>query len=166
MSPRRLLTAFSALLIGGALAGGLAACTPIVTMQPAELAASPDCAAVTVRLPSSIGDGDEAIARRETDAQATGAWGQPTAVLLHCGLPTPPPTSELPCVTPPDGSVDWLVDDSDAPTYVFTSYGRDPAVSVAVDNTVIAGVTVLDALDTAVSQLPKVGACVGVDDAG
>ena len=166
MSVRRLLTAFSALFVGGALLAGLTACSAIVAMEPAEFAASPACAAVTVRLPDSIGDGAEAIAKRETNAQATGAWGEPTVVLLHCGVPAPPPTSELPCVTPPDGAVDWLVDDSDAPTYVFTSYGREPAVSVAVDNTMISGVSVLDALDTAVSQLPQVGACIGVDDAG
>lgn len=135
----------------------LAACTPIVALEPAPLAADPACAAVSVRLPDSIAD----LPGRETNAQATGAWGDPTAVVLHCGVPTPPPTSELICVTPPGGAVDWLMDDSAAPTYVFTSYGRTPAVSVAVDNTVVSGVNVLDALDVAVSQLPLDGSCLG-----
>lgn len=139
------------------LAATLAGCAPIVAMEPAEFAASPDCAKVTVRLPSGI-DGH---AQRETNAQATGAWGDPTVVLLHCGAPPPSPTSELPCVTAPDGEVDWLVDDSAAPTYVFTSYGRTPAVVVTVDNTAVAGVTALAELDDAVSQLPQDGACVG-----
>lgn len=146
-----------AIAIAFAAALPLAACSPIVALDPAEDAASPACAAVTVRLPAAIAD----LPRRETNAQATGAWGDPTAVVLHCGVPVPPPTSELLCVTPPGGAVDWLVDDRDAPTYVFTSYGRTPAVSVVLDNTVVSGVNVLEALDTAVSQLPQDGACIG-----
>ncbi|OJX63565.1 MAG: hypothetical protein BGO95_05180 [Micrococcales bacterium 73-13] len=144
--------AASAVVVGVALAG----CTPIVALDPAPDAASPLCAAVSVRLPDEV----DGLPARETNAQATGAWGNPTAVVLHCGVASPPPTSELPCVTPPGGAVDWLVDDSDAPTYVFTSYGRTPAVSVAIDNTVVSGVSVLDAIDVAVSQLPRSGSCL------
>lgn len=155
--PRRAIARALALAIAFCVAMPLAACSQIVALEPAVDAASPACAAVSVRLPSSISD----LPQRETNAQATGAWGNPTAVILHCGVPTPPPTSELLCVTPPGGAVDWLLDDTDAPTYVFTSYGRTPAVSVAVDNTVISGVNVLDALDVAVSQLPQDGSCLG-----
>jgi hypothetical protein len=147
-------------LIGAVLLLGAAAsltgCSAIVALDPAPDAASPDCAAVSVRLPDAI----DGLARRETNAQATGAWGEPTAVVLHCGVPVPPPTSTLPCVTPPGGAVDWLVDDTDEPTYVFTSYGRTPAVSVVIDNTVVSGVSVLDAIDVAVSQLPTSGSCL------
>lgn len=141
-----------------ALATSLAACAPTVALQPAALADAPSCAAVTVRLPDEI----SGLAKRETNAQATGAWGQPTAVVLHCGVEAPPPTSLLPCYTV-DG-IDWLVDDTDSPTFVFTSYGRDPAVTVAIDNTVVAGVSVLESLSYAVSQLPATGACISVDD--
>jgi len=144
-----------AVLLLGATAS-LTGCSAIVALDPAPDAALPACADVSVRLPAAIED----LARRETNAQATGAWGEPTAVVLHCGVPVPPPTSTLPCVTPPDGLVDWLVDDSDAPTYVFTSYGRTPAVSVVLDNTVVSGVSVLDALDAAVSHLPQSGSCL------
>lgn len=157
LQPRRAVRRLLAILVAGALAVPLTACAQIVALEPAPQAAAPACAAVSVRLPSIISD----LPRRETNAQATGAWGQPTAVILHCGVPTPPPTSELLCVTPPGGAVDWLMDDTDAPTYVFTSYGRTPAVSVAVDNTVVSGVNVLDALDVAVSQLPQEGSCIG-----
>ena len=142
------------LLLGTAVS--LTGCSAIVALEPAPDAAAPECAAVSVRLPDAIED----LARRETNAQATGAWGEPTAVVLHCGVPVPPPTSTLPCVTPPGGAVDWLVDDTDNPTYVFTSYGRTPAVSVVIDNTVVSGVSVLDALDVAVSQLPTSGSCL------
>jgi hypothetical protein len=83
--------------------------------------------------------------------------------VLHCGVAVPAPTAELPCYTI-DG-IDWLVDDTDAPTYVLTTYGRDPAVSVAMDSTVVASSTVLDELSGAVSWLPENGqACVSVED--
>lgn len=149
-----------AALGGVALLLGLAACAPTVALRPAEDAASPDCAPVSVRLPDEIGD----LPGRETNAQATGAWGDPVAVILHCGVEIPSPTAELPCYTI-DG-VDWLVDPADAPNYVFTTYGRDPAVSVVVDNEIASGRTVIEALSSAVSWLPSNGrACISVEDA-
>ena len=140
---------------------GLAACAPVVALQPAERAADPACAEVTVRLPDEIGG----LEQRETNAQATGAWGEPVAVVLHCGVPAPPPTSELRCVTTPGGVVDWLIDDSNAPEFVFTSYGRDPAVTVVVDYEVVSGATVVSELDGAVARLPQVGSCIGPEEA-
>lgn len=157
LTPRRALARALMLAIAFSVATPLAACAQIVALEPANDAAAPACAAVSVRLPSLVAD----LERRETNAQATGAWGTPTAVVLHCGVPVPPPTSTLLCVTPPGGAVDWLMDDAEAPIYVFTSYGRTPAVSVAVDNTVVSGVNVLDAIDVAVSQLPQDGSCLG-----
>ncbi|NYF11311.1 hypothetical protein HDC94_002467 [Leifsonia sp. AK011] len=132
----------------------LAGCAPTVALEPADDAASPLCAEVTVRLPDAI---DE-FAARETNAQATGAWGQPVAVVLHCGVPTPAPTAEFPCVTVE--GIDWLRDDTDAPSYVFTSYGRTPAVEVVVDSDVASGLDALTALAPAVGRLPVEGACI------
>jgi len=104
------------------------------------------------------------LAARETNAQATGAWGDPVAVVLHCGVAVPPPTAELACYTI-DG-VDWLVDPADAPNFVFTTYGRDPAVSVVVDSEVASGRTAIEAVSSAVSWLPTNGrACISVEDA-
>ena len=142
------------LLSLGAAALLLAGCSPIVALQPAVDAASPLCAEVTVRLPDTIGD----LAARETNAQATGAWGEPVAVVLHCGLPAPAPTAELPCVTVE--GVDWLRDDSDAPSYVFTSYGREPAVEVVVDSDIASGLDALTEISPAVAQLPVTGECI------
>jgi len=146
------------LLAVAGIAVALSACTPPVALEPAPEAAKPACAAVSVRLPPEIGG----LEKRETTAQATGAWGQPTAIVLHCGVPAPPPTSTLPCYTV--GEVDWLVDDSDDPTFVFTSYGREPAVTVAVDNTVVAGITALESLSPAAAQLPATGRCLSLDE--
>ncbi|MBF4551715.1 DUF3515 domain-containing protein [Pseudoclavibacter sp. RFBJ3] len=128
-----------------------------VPMEPAPDAAAPECAEVSVRLPSTV----DGLELRLTNAQATGAWGTPAGVLLRCGVPTPGPTSEQ-CVSL--SGIDWIVDDSQAPTYRFTSYGRTPAVEVVVDSDVASGTTVLVDLDDAVSRLPKTGACVGADD--
>ena len=67
----------------------LAGCSSTVSMQPAPDANNPLCADVTVKLPNRIGT----LERQYTDAQATGAWGDPTGVLLSCGVPANPPLS-------------------------------------------------------------------------
>jgi hypothetical protein len=141
-----------------ALAGVLllTACAPTVTLEPAEDAGEVACAEVIVRLPDSV----DGLAQRETDAQGTGAWGDPAAVLLRCGVPSPAPTSELRCIT--IGGVDWLLDDSGDPVLVATSYGREPAVEVIIEDR--ADQIVLDELAGAVSRLPASGACIGADE--
>ncbi len=143
-----------------ALATMLGGCAATVALQPADDAASPDCAPVSVRLPEVIDD----LPARETNAQATGAWGDPVAVVLHCGVAVPPPTAEFACYT--IEGVDWLVDPADAPNFVFTTYGRDPAVSIVVDSEVASGRTAIEAVSSAVSWLPTNGrACISVEDA-
>ena len=132
-------------------ASALSGCAVTVSMQPADDANSPDCAAVTVRLPDTV-DGQD---RQWTDAQATGAWGSPVSVLLTCGL-EPAGPSELPCETV-DG-VDWIIDDADAPNYRFTTYGRTPAAEVYLDYDVVSARSVLGALSSAVGTLPSNGA--------
>lgn len=143
---RRTVPAAVAVLFGVALAG----CAPTVATRPASGANDPRCAAVTVRLPSEVG----ALAQRETNAQATSAWGDPVEVLLTCGVKVPA-RSALPCVSV-DG-VDWIRDDSGAPTYVFTTFGRTPAVDVALQATQVSSLTVLSALSEAVAQTEKNG---------
>lgn len=134
----------------------LAGCTPVVSLQPAEDAISPSCAEVIVRLPDSV----DGLDQRETNAQGTSAWGEPVGVILRCGVPVPAPTSELRCLTF-DG-VDWLIDDSDDPVLVATTYGREPAIEVIIDDR--ADGVVLTDLANAVSYLPKIGECLSLDD--
>lgn len=121
-------------------------------MEPAADANNPLCADVSVRLPDRI-DGQE---RRFTDAQATGAWGNPTVVLLACGVPPPGPTT-LPCQSV--GGVDWIVDDQGENRYLVTTFGRTPAVEVFLDNTVVSSRAVLTDLAPAVGTLPQDGEC-------
>lgn len=135
----------------------LSGCAAAVPMTAAPDAASVDCAEISVRLPDAIDD----LERRTTDAQATGAWGTPAAVLLRCGVPVPGP-STLPCFTV--RGIDWLRDDTDAPTFVFTSYGRDPAVEVVIDSTESSGTAALVALANAVGSLPAERACTAAED--
>ena len=131
-------------------------CTPIVTLQPAKDAINPICASVIVSLRNldTIAD----LPSRETDAQGTAAWGSPAAVILHCGVPVPAPTATLPCVTV-DG-VDWLRDDSGAPNYVFTTYGRDPAIEVVVNDEEASALSALTDLANVIVQVPATGKCL------
>ncbi|MFT4258610.1 DUF3515 family protein [Microbacterium sp.] len=117
---RRLLVATGALALLTALAG----CSRTVHVEPAAAADDPACADVSVLLPDAIDDLD----RVWTDAQATGAWGDPT-VVLRCGVDVPAP-SELICQT--IGGVDWLVLAQEEKRQRLVSYGRDPAVEIII----------------------------------
>ena len=145
-------------LLAGTVAALLTGCSPIVALDPAPHANDPACADVIVRLPDTL----ENLPRRETDAQATGAWGDPAEVLLRCGV-TVPTVSDLPCVQTDDFY--WLRDDSKAPTYVFTTYGRTPAVAVVINQKKLAPGVVLSDLETPVSfTKPNGHKCLSVED--
>ncbi|MGX5696200.1 DUF3515 domain-containing protein [Agromyces soli] len=153
---RRVVGAFA--VVGAAL--GLTACAQAVPFDPAPFAASADCAALVVRLPDTVAE----LPERQTNAQGTGAWGEPASVLLRCGVPVPGPTTDR-CVSV-DG-VDWIIDESDAPRYLFTTYGRSPAVEVLVDNDVVSGTSAITDLAKAVSVIPTEGpGCTSIDDLG
>lgn len=156
---RRILPALAPVFIlAAATLAGCSGPSPSVPMQAAEAAGAPECAEVTVRLPETVDD----LPSRYTNAQATGAWGDPAAVLLRCGVPTPPPTTDQ-CLSL-DG-IDWIEDESDAPTYRYTTYGRTPAVEVVIDSTTgVSGLNTLVDLNEAVSYLPQTGKCVGAED--
>lgn len=160
MTFRRTLTA----VVLTAAAVMLAGCSPVVSMAPAaENANDPECAAVTVRLPDAI----SSYGIRQTDAQATAAWGDPTVALLYCGVPVPE-ASDLPCVEIND--IFWLREEVPA-GLAFTTYGRDPAVRLVVDvpenpaDAPIPPGVVLDELSNAVSFTSPTGRqCLDVED--
>ena len=107
-----------------ALAAGLAGCSTTVHLEPAEDANDPACANVSVLLPDTVGGYE----RVWTDAQATGAWGDPT-VVLRCGV-EPPAPSDLVCTTL--GGVDWLVLEQEEERQRLVTYGREPAIEVII----------------------------------
>ena len=149
---RQILRTGALVVVTTVIALGLSGCTATVNLEAAPLANDPACAEISVRLPDVIGD----QTKRITNAQATGAWGNPSAVILRCGL-EPVTVSSLPCVTA--SGIDWVVDDSKSPSYRFITYGRSPATEVIVDSKSVAGVTALDAMAEAVKRIPATKTC-------
>ena len=145
------------LLAGLALVGALSACTATISLEAAADSNNPACAEISVRLPDQVAE----LEKRVTDAQATGAWGNPTAVILRCGLPLVE-VSQLPCVTA--NGVDWLVDESAKPSYRFITFGRNPATEVIVDSTKVAGVTALSDLSAAIQSIEATKQCSEVSN--
>ncbi|UCR89154.1 DUF3515 domain-containing protein [Mycetocola spongiae] len=157
-------TSFSALAATALVAFALTGCAQIVPLQPAADSNNPSCAEVTVSLPDTIAG----LKKRETNAQATGAWGDPAAVLLHCGVPTPGPTTDR-CVSVND--VDWIIDESEEAEqkFRFTTYGRTPAVEVYInadpETGGVSGVTALSDLSSAVGRIAPETQCLNIEDA-
>ena len=164
MSPRTALRSLARTTVLVALATTLlTGCAQAVPLEPADAANDPACADVTVRLPDTVADKPQ----RETTAQATGAWGDPAAVILHCGVAVPGPTTDA-CIAL--NGVDWIADESEAAndTYRYTTYGRDPAIEVVINADAatggVSGTTALIDLTSAVSVIPATSACVSPDD--
>jgi hypothetical protein len=155
MTPQHSSTRLAALLtVAVAL---LTACSPVVSLAPAPDATNAGCADIIVRLPDSASG--EPL--RETNAQATAAWGNPASILLRCGVTVPGP-STLVCVTV--RGVDWLYDPSGAPNYTFTTFGRDPATQVIVNGDRTSGTNALVDIAAAVGSVPATRQCTNPDD--
>lgn len=132
-------------------------CASVAAVDAAPDAANPACAQMMVALPDTIGDAQ----RRPTTSQATSAWGDPSQVVLRCGVEVPTPTSD-PCVSVND--VDWVAhEDEKSKIWTLTTYGRTPATEVVLDPKVIPSSTVLASLSDAAAKIPAQKACVSVD---
>ena len=143
---------FIPVLLMALIAATLTGCTQPVAMSPGPDAENELCAEVVIRLPDTVGDAE----LRETNAQGTGAWGTPAQALLQCGVAVPK-VSALDC-REFDG-VEWLIDPSDPDLVTATTYGRDPAVRVAIDKAVTGPGVILSDLASAVSVIPVTKAC-------
>ena len=130
----------------------LTGCAPTVHLSPAEGANSVACAELMVRLSDTV----DGLTRRSTDAQSTAAWGEPAAVIFRCGLPEVK-VSTLRCVS--EQGIDWLVDDSAAPSYRFITFGRNPASEVIIDSKKAVGVNVLDELSSTIEYQKATAHC-------
>lgn len=142
----------------------LTGCSSTVSMTPAADANDPVCAQVMVRLPATLSGED----RRWTDAQATASWGDPSRILFTCGVPEPGPTT-LRCAEV--ATVDWVIDESDAPRFRATTYGRTPAIELyfdtsTEDGTGVSSRTLLDTLSPIIAQYSDAErTCVARSDA-
>lgn len=141
-------------LIAGSMA--LTACSPVVDVTAAQDAANPACAPMMVALPDKLGD----AGLRKTNSQATAAWGDPSQVILRCGVNVPGPTTDR-CVTVND--VDWVIREGD-PAWTLTTYGREPATEVLFDPNTISSATVLADLSAAAAKVPATRSCVGQEE--
>jgi hypothetical protein len=146
----------AAIVATASLCFGLAGCATAVPMEPAEGANDPACANVIVRLPETVAE----LERRTTNAQSTGAWGDPVGVELRCGTPTSGPTTDM-CVTV--NEVDWIIDESQAPLYRFEAYGREPGLEVFVNSEIASGTLVATDLANVAKMLPQVRKCTSYD---
>ncbi|WP_253182659.1 DUF3515 family protein [Arthrobacter sp. SW1] len=134
----------------------LTACTPAVDVKAAADAANPACAPMMVALPDAIGDAK----LRKTNSQATAAWGEPSQVILRCGVNVPPPTTDR-CVSVND--IDWVIKEGN-PVWTLTTYGREPATEILMDPNVISSATVLADLAQAAGKIKAVRHCVGQEE--
>lgn len=151
------LTSYATVIPAAVLALALTGCVGEVPMEAAAGANDPACADVTVRLPDTVAG----LPKRTTDAQATGAWGDPVGVELRCGItPSGPTTDE--CVNV--NGVDWIIDDSEAPLYRFEAYGRTPGLEVYVNNEIASGTVTVNDLTNVASILPQSRKCLAVTD--
>lgn len=146
-----------AVVPAAALAFGLVGCAGDVPMEAAQNANDPACADVIVRLPDTVAG----LERRTTNAQSTGAWGDPSAVELRCGVEPSGPTTDQ-CVNV--NGVDWIVDESNAPIYRFEAYGRSPGLEVYVDNERVSGSSTVTDLSAIAKLLPQTRECIALSD--
>jgi|SRR5690242_14102997 hypothetical protein len=149
---RRLVVTAAAAVTGLALGG----CSPAVDVAPAADAANPACARMMVALPDAIGD----ARLRKTNSQATAAWGDPSLVVLRCGVNVPGPTTDR-CVSVND--VDWVIKEGN-PVWTLTTYGREPATEILMDPNKISSATVLADLSGAAGKIKASRKCVGQAD--
>jgi hypothetical protein len=141
---------------GVVLLGLLSGCAATVALTPAHDDTNALCGTVVALLPDTV----STLSKRLTNAQGTGAWGPNADIYLRCGVPVPDPTSTLPCVTVQ--GIDWLYNALPNQIYVFTTFGRNPAVAVTVNskNVKADGNAALTDLAEAVAPIKATHRCV------
>lgn len=152
VSIRSLLLPATAAAVVLALSG----CAPVVDVAPAKDAANPACAPMMVALPDTMGD----AGLRKTNSQATAAWGDPSKVILRCGVNAPGPTTDR-CVSV--NGIDWVIKEGD-PVWTLTTFGREPATEILMNPDQISSATVLAELSAAAGKIKATRNCVGQEE--
>ncbi|MGQ7295464.1 DUF3515 family protein [Quadrisphaera sp. KR29] len=155
------------LLLTGVAAGALAGCAGAVAVEPAPRGYEPACSQVYTALPDEVAG----LQRRATTAQGAAAWsGVPTGstgggevtVVLRCGveqLSALDTAGGCQAVEGDGAVVDWIPrEDGDGRT-TWTTYGREPAVSLQLPADTAVTTSVLPAVAKAVSLLEQTAAC-------
>ena len=155
--PLRRLVSAATILLTATLAGAvLSGCVPAVDVSAAADAGNPACAPMMVALPDAIGDAK----LRKTNSQATAAWGEPSKVILRCGVNVPGPTTDR-CVSV--NGIDWVIKEGD-PFWTLTTFGREPATEILMDPEKISSATVLADLAGPAGKIPAGRNCVGQEE--
>lgn len=149
------------------MAVGLVACGTVqVPAGPA--AADPVCADVVLGAPPTVLD----MERTETSSQGTAAWGSgEDTVVMRCGVTPPGPTTDI-CTTLADENgveVDWIVREIDEETFLYTTYGREPAIDVSVPKSAAPNqpsAAALDLTQVITRNVEATDFCVGPGDPG
>src|SRR6478609_4722987 len=153
----RRISARVSMVVAAAAAGlALTSCSPVVDVTPAKDAANAACAPMMLALPDTIGDAK----LRKTNAQATAAWGDPSSLIIRCGVNVPGPTTDR-CVSV--NGVDWVIKEGN-PVWTLTTFGREPATEILMDPDKISSATVLAELAAAAEKVPSARNCVGQED--
>lgn len=97
---------------------------------------------------------------RKTDSQGTAAWGDPSAVILRCGVNVPGPTTDR-CVGV--NGVDWVIKEGN-PVWTLTTFGRNPATEILFDPNKVASSTVLADLANSAGKIPQTAKCTSLGD--
>jgi Protein of unknown function (DUF3515). len=95
---------------------------------------------------------------RDTTSQATAAWGDPSKIILRCGVNVPGPTTD-PCVSV--NGVDWVAKEGDV-AWTLTTYGRTPATEVLFNPNEVPSSSVLTQLSSAAERIPANGQCTNL----
>jgi len=155
-----------ALPAAGLMVVGLVSCGT-VQVPPGPDAADPTCADIILSAPPEV----LGMERTETSSQGTAAWGDgEDTVVMRCGVTPPGPTTDL-CTTLTDGSgveVDWIVRELDDDVFLYTTYGREPAIDVTVPRSAAPDQPSGAALDlgqVVTRNLEATDRCVGPGDA-
>lgn len=131
---------------------GASACASTASVDPAPEAHDPACADVMLQLPENLGESRQ----RPTDSQGTSAWGEPSDVVLRCGV-EPIGATDEPCQRI-DG-VDWVFLEQED-HYQAVTFGREPAVEVLLGLEAVSSATAMPALSPAVAEIEQTRECL------
>lgn len=148
----------------------LTACSSSVNLDAAPDAANPNCAKAMIAMPDELAG----FKQRETTAQGTSAWGDPTAIVVKCGVSIEQPVTDV-CAEV--NGVDWIIkptEDADSQgvspeqsatgTWTATTFGRTPAIQVTFNADQVPSSTLLSGINSAVQQIDQSQQCLNMDD--
>ncbi|MFD5888661.1 DUF3515 family protein [Streptomyces sp. NPDC060334] len=132
---------------------------PDYSVPAGPFARTAPCSDVVARLPENLmGRGRDAV-----DGEGTAGWGA-RAVVLRCGVEPPAPTIDT-CVNV--NGFDWVLDDARVKrdgAWVFTTYGREPAVEVAFARGSQPAGDALVTINDALGSLAQKTKCLALSD--